>query len=193
MPPHRYRQALDRQTPAANRIIIVMGISIDEINRSSAERFVELLGGIYERSPWVPDLVYSERPFESRATLHQSMAAAVRRAPEVHRMELLCSHPELAGKEASDGTLTDESKREQAGAGLDQCTGAELAKINRFNQAYHSKFGFPFIIAVTGLDKHQIIEAMESRLENSEDQEFDTAIGEVEKIARIRLDALIDE
>ncbi len=170
-----------------------MGISIDEINHSSAERFVELLGGIFERSPWVPDLVYQDRPFESRAALHRAMAAAVRRAPEVHRMELLCSHPELAGKEASDGALTDESKREQAGAGLNQCTADELAKIKSLNQAYHSKFGFPFVIAVTGLDKHQIIAAMEKRLNNSEDQEFDAAIGEVEKIALIRIDALIDE
>ena len=170
-----------------------MGISIDEINHSSAERFVELLGGIFERSPWVPELVYPERPFESGAELHRAMTAAVRRAPDVHRMELLCSHPELAGREASEGTLTDESKREQAGAGLNQCSVEELAKIKSLNQDYHSKFGFPFIIAVSGLDKHQIIESMENRLNNPEQLEFDTAIGEVEKIARIRIDALIDE
>jgi 2-oxo-4-hydroxy-4-carboxy-5-ureidoimidazoline decarboxylase len=170
-----------------------MGISIDEINRSSAERFVELLGGIFEHSPWVPELVYRERPFESGTELHRAMSAAVRRAPEVHRMELLCSHPELAGREASEGTLTDESKREQAGAGLNHCSTEELAKIESLNQAYHSKFGFPFIIAVTGLDKHQIIASMEIRLENPEQLEFDTAIGEVEKIARIRIDALLDD
>ncbi len=170
-----------------------MGISIDDINQSSVQRFVELLSGIFERSPWVPDLVYPDRPFESRSTLHQAMAAAVRRAPEVQRMELLCNHPELAGKEASDGTLTDESRREQAGAGLNQCTADELVKIKSLNQAYYSRFGFPFIIAVTGLDKFQIIDALENRLNNSENQEFDTAIGEVEKIARIRIDALIDE
>lgn len=170
-----------------------MGISIDEINRSSVERFVELLGGIFEHSPWVPKLVYPDRPFESRVALHRAMTTAVRCAPQVDRMDLLCSHPELAGREASEGTLTDASKGEQAGAGLNQCSVAELAKIGTLNQAYRTKFGFPFIIAVTGLDKHQIITAMETRLENTEDQEFDTAIGEVEKIARIRIDALIDE
>ena len=170
-----------------------MGISIDEINRSSAERFVELLGGIYEHSPWVPELVYPDRPFESRVALHHAMAAAVRRAPEVHRMDLLCSHPELAGKEASEGTLTDASKGEQARAGLNQCSAAELAEIGSLNRAYHAKFGFPFIIAVTGLDKHQIIAAMKNRLDNTEDQELETALGEVEKIARIRIEALIDE
>ena len=170
-----------------------MGISIDEINRSSAERFVELLGGIFEHSPWVPELVYPDRPFASRVALHQAMSAAVRRAPEVHRMELLCSHPELAGREASEGTLTNASKSEQAKAGLNQCSAEELAEIGSLNQAYRAKFGFPFILAVTGLDKHQIIAAMKNRLKNKEDREFETALGEVEKIARIRIDALIDE
>jgi 2-oxo-4-hydroxy-4-carboxy-5-ureidoimidazoline decarboxylase len=170
-----------------------MGISIDQINQSSQARFVELLGAIFEHSPWVAELAYPERPFASRHQLHQLMAAAVRRAPEVQRMALLCNHPELAGREADAGTLTDDSKREQAGAGLNQCTADELLTIKSLNQAYRAKFEFPFIIAVTGLDKFQIIAAMETRLSNSTALEFDTAIGEVEKIARIRIDALIDE
>jgi 2-oxo-4-hydroxy-4-carboxy-5-ureidoimidazoline decarboxylase len=170
-----------------------MSISIDEINQSSPARFVELLGAIFEHSPWVAELAYLERPFASRHQLHQVMAAAVKTAPEVQRMALLCQHPELAGREADAGTLTEDSKREQAGAGLNQCTAAELLTIKSHNQAYHAKFEFPFIIAVSGLDKFQIIAAMEDRLGNSSALEFDTAIGEVEKIARIRIDALIDE
>jgi 2-oxo-4-hydroxy-4-carboxy-5-ureidoimidazoline decarboxylase len=129
----------------------------------------------------------------SNSELHQVMTRAVRRAPAVLRLELLNRHPELAGKEAGAGTLTDESRREQAGAGLDQCSAQELARIKSLNQAYSARFGFPFIIAVTGLDKYQVIAAMEVRLENDKALEFDTAIGEVEKIARIRIDALIDE
>ena len=139
-----------------------MGISIDEINRSSAERFVELLGGIFEHSPWVPELVYSERPFASRVALHRAMSAAVRRAPEVHRMDLLCSHPELAGREASEGTLTNASRGEQAGAGLNRCSADEFAKIESLNQAYLPNFAFPFITAVTGLSKPPIIAALET-------------------------------
>ena len=108
-------------------------------------------------------------------------------------MALLCQHPELAGREADAGTLTHDSKREQAGAGLNQCTPEELAKIKALNQAYRAKFDFPFIIAVTGLDKFQVIAAMQNRLEHSVEQELTTAIDEVEKIARIRIDALIDE
>jgi len=170
-----------------------MTIRIDEIDQSEPTRFVELLGAIFEHSPWVAELVYPKRPFASRGELHQIMTAAVRRAPEVQRMALLCQHPELAGREADAGTLTDDSKREQAGAGLNQCTSDELVTIKKLNREYRAKFGFPFIIAVTGLDKFQIIAAMRSRLDNAAELEFDTAIGEVEKIARIRIDALIDE
>jgi len=170
-----------------------MSTGIDEINHCSPARFVELLGAIFEHSPWVAELAYPERPFASRHQLHQVMAAAVRRAPEVQRMALLCQHPELAGREANAGMLTDDSKREQAGARLNQCTAVELLTIKSLNQAYRAKFDFPFIIAVSGLDKFQIIAAMQNRLDNSAEIEFDTAIGEVEKIARIRIDALIDE
>ena len=170
-----------------------MSISIDEINQSSLARFVELLGAVFEHSPWVAELAYPEKPFASRNQLHQVMTAAVRHAPEVQCMALLRHHPELAGREADAGTLTDDSKREQAGAGLDQCSSAELLTIKSLNQAYLAKFGFPFIIAVTGLDRFQVIAAMQTRLGNSAEAEFDTAISEVEKIARIRIDALIDE
>ena len=165
---------------------------IDDINRSSATRFVELLAGIFEHSAWVPELVYGERPFASRDSLHRAMCDAVRNAPEIQRMSLLCSHPELAGKEADSGSLTDESQREQAGAGLNQCSAEELLQIKSLNRAYRERFEFPFIIAVTGLDKYQIIAAMQQRLGNGNDDEFETALGEVEKIARIRIDALID-
>lgn len=170
-----------------------MGIGLDQINHCDEARFVQLLGDIYEHSPWVAELVFRERPFASRNALHQTMAAAARAAPEVQRMALLCSHPELAGKEASAGSLTRASSREQASAGLDRCTAAELARIEKLNRAYRDKFNFPFIIAVSGLDKGQVIDAMQRRLENDEATEFDTAMNEVVKIAHIRLDALIDE
>ena len=170
-----------------------MGLSIDDINNRSEQDFVDLLGAIFEHSAWVAELVYGQRPFADPDALHRAMVDAMRQAPELLRVALLCSHPELAGKEAKAGSLTDASQREQAGAGLDQCSADELRNIQRLNQAYRDRFEFPFIIAVTGLDKHQIIAAMERRLANSKSTEFDTALGEVEKIARIRIDALIDD
>ncbi len=170
-----------------------MGIGLDEINQCSEARFVEILGGIYEHSSWVAELVLPERPFASRDALHDSMAAAARSAPDFQRMALLCSHPELAGKEASAGTLTRASRNEQAGAGLDQCSPAERERIEALNRAYRGKFDFPFIIAVSGLDRSQIIAAMQRRLDNDEAVEFDTAMDEVIKIARIRIDSVVDE
>ncbi len=170
-----------------------MTIDIDHINNSDATRFIELFGGIFEHSPWVAERVYSKRPFASAIDLHDKMVFEMRHASTQQRLELLCQHPELAGKEADSGSLTDSSRREQAGAGLNQCSSEELTRIKHFNQAYLSKFSFPFIIAVTGLDKFQIIASMQQRLDHSAENEFSTAITEVEKIALIRLNALFDE
>ena len=168
-----------------------MAIRIKFINQSDAPGFVDLLGGIFEHSPWVAERAYMLGPFTSLANLHEAMVHIVRQASTEMRLELLCRHPELAGKEAETGSLTDASKHEQAGAGLNQCSTEQLVQIKQLNQAYCERFGFPFIIAVTGLDKLQIIAAMEQRLEHSAAEEFTTAIGEVEKIALIRLDNLI--
>lgn len=170
-----------------------MGLDIDEINRCDESHFVDLLGSVFEHSPWVAEQVCDQRPFDSRATLHRVMSARVRSASRERRLALLRAHPELAGRAALADDLTPESRREQKGAGLDQCSPEELDKILGLNRAYHEKFDFPFIIAVTGLDRHDIIAAMERRLGNAAEDEFATALGEVEKIARIRIDALIDD
>ncbi len=170
-----------------------MSLSIDELDNCPAERFVELLGGIYEHSPWVPARVADARPFGSRSALESALAAAMRAAPEAQRLDLLCQHPELAGRQAQADQLTDDSKREQRDAGLDQCSALELERIQHNNAAYRERFGFPFIIAVTGLDRGQIIDAMQRRLGNAPGEEFETALDEVEKIAAIRLAALIDD
>ncbi len=170
-----------------------MEISLDELNHADEADFVARLGAIYEHSPWVAEQVCGARPFPSREALAVAMAGAVAAAPEARKLALLRAHPELAGKEAEAGALTDDSKREQAGAGLDACTPAELTQIGELNRAYRDRFGFPFIIAVTGLDRHQIIAAMRHRLGSSPADEFATALAEVDKIARIRLAALIDD
>ena len=128
-----------------------MSCSIADINQADEASFVELLGGIFEHSPWVAELVYAQRPFTDSDHLYREMVAAMRHAPQLQRMALLCAHPELAGREADSGRLTDESQREQAGAGLDHCSPRELQKIKTLNQAYRDRFEFPFIIAVTAL------------------------------------------
>ena len=168
-------------------------IPLASLNQYSKDQFVESLGGIFEHSPWVADLVYEDRPFETIGQLQQTMLEAVRHSPEMQRMALICSHPELAGKEAAAGTLTEDSRQEQSRAGLDQCTAEDLAQLQSLNRAYRKNFEFPFVIAVTGLNKAQIIAALESRLKNSFTVEFDASIAEIGKISMIRLNTLIDE
>jgi len=167
--------------------------SLANLNQLDRDQFVETLGDIFEHSPWVADMIYQDRPFDSTTQLHQTMVETVNKSPEMQRMALICNHPELAGKEAAEGTLTDDSRQEQSRAGLDQCSSEELAQLQSLNRAYREKFEFPFVIAVTGLDKTQIIAAIESRLKNSVSVEFETSIAEIGKIGLIRLNALIDE
>ena len=170
-----------------------MAIHMKHINGCDLARFVELLGGIFEHSPWVAERAYLLQPFATRGQLHQVMVKTLRQASQADKLRLLRQHPELAGREAADDTLTRASKKEQAGAGLNSCTDEELKRLKHLNQAYYTRFKFPFIIAVTGLDKHQIMTAMEHRLINDADNEFTSALGEVEKIALIRLEKLIHE
>jgi len=119
--------------------------------------------------------------------LATAMAAQVNTADEAAKMTLICAHPDLAGKAALRDELTAESRSEQAGAGLDQCSAEELAEFTRLNSAYKQKFGFPFIVAVKGLDRHDILAAFRARLNHERAQEFETALTQIHKIARLRL------
>ena len=161
-----------------------MGVNLETINRIARNEFVELLGGIYEHSSWVASEAFALVPFDSPDQLHQQMAAIVAGSSKDHRLALLRAHPELAGKEAAAGDLTQESKREQAAAGLDQCTAEELSRIEGYNRDYREKCGFPFIIAVSGLNKQQIIAAMAARVENDPATEFDTALAELDNFVK---------
>lgn len=168
-------------------------LSITDINQMPTQQFIESLGSIFEHSPWVAEAAFDLRPFESIAQLHTAMVSIVDQSLPEQRMTLIRNHPELAGEEASAGTLTSDSLKEQSGAGLDQCTAEEFARLNELNLAYQQKFEFPFIIAVTGLNKIGIIEALALRLSNALDVEFNTCLAEINKIGKIRLDALISE
>ena len=105
----------------------------------------------------------------------------------------MCAHPELAGKAAIRGELTADSAREQAGAGLNACTPAEFAELQALNLAYRQRFGWPFIIAVTGLSRTDILAAMRQRLARAPEDEFAEALSQIVRIANIRLNALLDE
>ena len=166
-------------------------ISLSRINGLSDTQFIALLGDIYEHSCWVAEQAVQHRPFDSLHNLQNIMATIVRESDQDKRLQLIRNHPQLAGKEAAQGTLTNDSKNEQQGAGLDQCSADELETIRSLNLNYLQKFKFPFVIAVKGLDRYQIINAMQLRLHNDPQTEFNTNIEEICKIARIRLEALI--
>lgn len=163
------------------------------LNKLSRSAFIDLLGSIYEHSAWVAEQAYQQRPFDSVQRLQHVMFDIVQASSIENRLSLIRNHPELAGKEADEGTLTADSQKEQSRAGLNQCTAQELEQLRRLNKDYQQKFSFPFVVAVSGLNKHQVMTAMQTRLQNEYDREFTTSIDEIGKIGRIRLDALLDE
>ncbi len=163
------------------------------LNRLSRPAFIDLLGSIYEHSAWVAEQAYEQHPFDSVDGLQNIMFDIVRSSTIDDRLTLIRNHPELAGKEADEGSLTAESQKEQSSAGLNQCNAGELKQIRDLNKSYLDKFSFPFVIAVSGLNKYQVISAIQKRMASDYDSEFSTSINEIGKIARIRLDALLDE
>jgi OHCU decarboxylase len=142
------------------------------------KEFIARYGGIYEHSSWVA---------EKAAPL---MADCVDNASMGRQLDLIRAHPDLAGKAAIAGELTDDSETEQASAGLDSCSPDEYARFKALNDEYRSKFGFPFVMAVRNKSRKEILEAFETRLENDYDEELENALLEIHRIARMRLIAL---
>lgn len=168
-----------------------MTISIRQIDALDREAFIAQLGGIYEHSPWVAERAWKARPFRTRDALHAAMQDSVAAASQEEKLALIRAHPELAGRLAVAGQLTSASRSEQAGAGLDRCTPEEFARLQALNGAYRKKFEFPFIIAVRGLSRMQIIAQLEQRLAHSAEQEFSACLHEIGRIAGFRLRDLI--
>jgi 2-oxo-4-hydroxy-4-carboxy-5-ureidoimidazoline decarboxylase len=164
-----------------------MSVTLPAINASTQAAFVASLGHLFEHSPWVAEETWPQRPFASREALHAALCATMRGASRERQLALIRAHPDLAGRLAQQKRLTAESTREQASAGLDQLTDAELADFTRRNDTYKAKFGFPFIICARLNAKAAILAAMQARVDNPPDTEFATALGEIEKIAWLRL------
>ena len=164
------------------------------INQMTAEEFDALFAGVFENTPWVAAKASLERPFPTKQALLGAMAKAVTSAPEEDQVALLCAHPVLGGEAAKRGEVTASSQAEQSGLGLDSMEGDEEATFAAMNVAYQQRFGFPFIIAVKGQrDRAAVLAALTLRLEAEPDDERQTALAEVVKIAGFRLDPLIDE
>ena len=166
-------------------------MTLDELNRLDDAAFIAALGGIYEHSPWVPAGVLAGRPHADTAALHGEMAAAVARAGPDAQLALIRAHPELAGKAMVRKTLTADSTSEQSGAGLTQCSPEELARLTALNERYNARFGFPFVLAVKGHDRASVIDEFARRVESDRDTEFAENLRQIDRIARLRLDALL--
>ena len=166
-------------------------MKISQLNALDQDAFVAALGGIYEHSPWVAQRISSGRPFDLIEQMLDQMRRVVDGAGPEAQLELILAHPDLAGKLAISGNLTESSKREQAGVGLDRLEPEEFAQFSAFNRRYREKFGFPFIICVRNTDKAGILAAFSERLGHSPEQEIASALREIHDIARLRLMDLV--
>jgi 2-oxo-4-hydroxy-4-carboxy-5-ureidoimidazoline decarboxylase len=164
-----------------------MSIPLEQLNAANTDDFVAALASVYENSPWVAAAVAGRRPFASLVSLDAEMAAAVRNAPPAQRLALIKLHPDLAGKAARAGDMTAESKSEQGGAGLDRLSDAEYALFQRLNDAYRQKFAIPFIVCVRRHTRDSILRQYEKRLQNTSEAEVEAALGEIFRIASLRL------
>lgn len=156
-------------------------------------QFIQTFSGIYEHSPWAAEQLWQsgiDESFDTINTFHTKIMDIVNNADYNQKMELIRKHPDLAGKAALKGTLTPSSTHEQSSAGLDQCSEEELEQFHQANQAYQSRFGFPFIMAVRHSNRYEILAAFKERLLNTHEEEFNRAMEEIHKIALFRLQDL---
>lgn len=168
-------------------------MTIAELNVAEPQAFVKAVGFAFEHSPWVAQDALEERPFENVDALHAAMVAALRRAPREWQVAVIRAHPDLAGRLARAGTLTEASRAEQMAAGLDVLTAAQFDALDGGNRAYRERFGFPFVICVREHDADGIIANLRERLQHERDEEIAAALDEIAKIARLRLADAVSE
>jgi OHCU decarboxylase len=162
-------------------------MTIAEVNGMDQSAFVAALGWIFEQSPWVANRAFYARPFANLDVLHAAMIQEVERATFAESLALLQAHPDLGTR----ARVSDASTEEQAAAGLDSLTPAEFERLQRLNASYRARFGFPFLLAVKGSSKHDVLRALQARTENSPEDEYREALRQVYRIAEFRLEGLI--
>ena len=166
-------------------------MTLDQLNALPQGEFAAALGAIFEHSPWIPERTWARRPFDGVDALHAALCATLAASSADEQLALIRAHPELAGRAAIRGELTEASAREQAGVGLDRCSPEEYTQLTALNRAYGAKFGFPFIVAVRGHTRSSIIANLAARLERTPEAERAEALRQVERIARFRLSDLM--
>jgi len=160
---------------------------LTELNAMDRDAFIEAVGWVFEHSPWVAERAWSQRPFATLAKLHGAMAGVVASATPDEQLALICAHPDLGAR----ARLSPASAGEQAGAGLDRLNLEEFERLRQRNAEYRERFGFPFLYAVRGASKEEILAALDERLDRDREAERATALEQVYRIARFRLEELI--
>src|ERR1700726_981529 len=166
-------------------------ITLADLNACSSDDFVAALANVFEYSPWIAEQAASSRPFAGIGPLFDAMKAAVDRAPSELRVTLIKAHPDLANKTQRAAGLTAESSAEQNSVGLDRLSDAEYEAFERVNNAYRTKFGFPYIVCVRRHTKDSILRDFERRLPNDAHTETQKSIEEICRIAALRIDQLV--
>lgn len=168
--------------------------TLAQINQLPIKDFVALLGNVVEHAPWVAHALAEKRPFAHLSALHEALQAAILARNEKVWVEILTAHPELSGKEASEGTLTEFSASEQGRLGLTSLSPENYRRIGDYNRRYRKLFGFPFVICVKHVaDLTSLFAAMEKRLQHDRASEIRQGLQEVFEIAGVRLAQIISE
>lgn len=160
---------------------------VSELNSMNQEQFEQALGKIFEKAPWVIKQAAENRPYKGFVDLYEGTIKPLKMASPEVKLALIKSHPNLACKGIRAENITAHSQSEQSGAGLNQCTQEEADLLLKLNQAYQEKFGFPFMLAIKGYNKAEIIEQMKMRINNDKQQEFDGALQQVYKVVLWRM------
>ena len=162
---------------------------LNKIDKLSKTEFTEVFGNIFENASWIAEKLYQQKPFNSFNDLSYKMISIFEGVDNQKKLKILNSHPDLADK-AKIGSLTPDSNKEQSNVGLDQCSEKEFNDFKNLNLEYKNKFGFPFIIAVKGKSKSEILESFKKRIMSDKENEFFEAIEQVKKISLLRLEEL---
>ena len=161
--------------------------SIDKINKLSKPDFISIFGNIFEKTEWIAQKSYDLKPYKNYEELFLKMMEIFENTNKENHLKILNAHPDLAVEKK----LTKDSKNEQKNASLNQCTSEEFIEFKKLNEKYKVKFGFPFIIAVKGKNKEEILNSFRQRITNNINLEFEEAKKQVKKIASFRLSEII--
>jgi len=162
---------------------------INKINKLSKSEFIKVFANIFENARWIAEKLYNQKPFDNFEELSSKMLNIFETATKEKQLKILNAHPDLANK-TKISLQTPDSLKEQASAGLDQCTEVEFDEFKHLNEQYKKKFDFPFILAVKGKNKNEILDNFKKRISFDLTTAFDQAIKQVKQIASLRLKEL---